>query len=118
MEMHHPAPLVRQHEKHVQDLKTKRGHGEEVDGHQIFDVAVQEGAPGLGGRPARAHEVLNNLQKAKTIRNRGQEPMRQALYRISGVDLTGIDAIGVETVQVGVAAASVQEFTLRRSSNP
>jgi transposase len=43
---------------------------------------------------------LNNPQKAKTIRNRGQEPMRQALYRISGVDLTGIDAIGVETVQV------------------
>ena len=26
--------------------------------------------------------------------------MRQALYRISGVDLTGIDAVGVETVQV------------------
>jgi transposase len=43
---------------------------------------------------------LNNPQKAKTIRKRGQDPMRQALYRISGVDLTGIDAIGVETVQV------------------
>src|SRR6266446_6980824 len=43
---------------------------------------------------------LKNPRKAKTIRNRGQEPMRQALYRISGVDLTGIDAIGVETVQV------------------
>jgi transposase len=26
--------------------------------------------------------------------------MRQALYRMSGVDLTGIDAIGVETVQL------------------
>ena len=26
--------------------------------------------------------------------------MRQALYRMSGVDLTGIDAIGVETVQI------------------
>jgi len=38
-------------------------------------------------------------QKANAIKNRGQEPMRQALYRISGVDLTGIDAIGVETVQ-------------------
>ena len=42
---------------------------------------------------------LKNLRKAKTIRNRGQDTMRQALYRISGVDLTGIDAIGVETVQ-------------------
>ena len=39
-------------------------------------------------------------QKARTIRRRGQEAMRQALYRMSGVDLTGIDAIGVETVQV------------------
>ena len=43
---------------------------------------------------------VENRQKAKAIRKRGQEPMRQALYRISGVDLTSIDAIGVETVQV------------------
>jgi hypothetical protein len=26
--------------------------------------------------------------------------MREALYRMSGVDLTGIDAVGVETIQV------------------
>ncbi len=43
---------------------------------------------------------LNNPQKAKAIKKRGEEPLRQALYRISGVDLTGIDAIGVGTVQV------------------
>jgi transposase len=43
---------------------------------------------------------VENRQKAKAIKKRGQEPMRQALYRISGVDLTSIDAIGVETVQV------------------
>jgi transposase len=41
-----------------------------------------------------------NPQKGRAIQSRGQEPMRQALYRMSGVDLTGIDAIGVETVQV------------------
>jgi transposase len=40
------------------------------------------------------------LKKAKTIRKRGQDGMRQALYRMSGVDLTRIDAIGVETVEV------------------
>src|SRR5437763_6650192 len=34
------------------------------------------------------------------MKKRGQEPMREALFRMSGVDLTGIDAIGVETVQV------------------
>ncbi len=44
-----------------------------------------------------------NPQKASAIKKRGQEPMREALYRISGVDLTCIDAIGVETVQVVVS---------------
>ena len=43
---------------------------------------------------------LNNPNKARGIQNRGQEPMRQALYRMSGVDITQIDAIGVETVEV------------------
>lgn len=44
--------------------------------------------------------AVKNPQKAKAIRKRGEEPMRQALYRMSGVDMTTIDAIGVETVQV------------------
>jgi transposase len=43
---------------------------------------------------------VKNKGKAKAIRKRGEEPMREALYRISGVDLTSIDAMGVETVQV------------------
>lgn len=43
---------------------------------------------------------VENPHKAKAIKKRGEEPMRQALYRMSGVDLTGIDAIGVETVQI------------------
>ena len=43
---------------------------------------------------------VKNPQKAKAIKKRGEEAMRQALYRMSGVDLTTIDAIGVETVQV------------------
>ena len=43
---------------------------------------------------------VKNPQKAKAIKKRGEEPMRKALYRMSGVDLTSIDAIGVETVQV------------------
>jgi hypothetical protein len=44
--------------------------------------------------------AVKNPQKAKAIKKRGEEPMRQALYRMSGVDMTSIDAIGVETVQV------------------
>ena len=50
----------------------------------------------------RGQEVpkVKNPQKGKAIQRRGEEPMRQALFRMSGVDLTGIDALGVETVQV------------------
>jgi transposase len=43
---------------------------------------------------------LPNANKAKMIKKRGQEAKRQALYRMSGVDITQIDAIGVETVEV------------------
>jgi len=43
---------------------------------------------------------VNNPHKARAIKKRGEEPMREALYRMSGVDLTSIDAIGVETVLV------------------
>jgi transposase len=42
-------------------------------------------------------------RKAAAIKKRGEEPMRQALYRISGVDLTGINGIGVETVQAVIS---------------
>jgi transposase len=38
--------------------------------------------------------------KAKDLKKRHEEPLRQALYRMSGVDLTAIDAVGVETVSV------------------
>src|SRR5262249_25192114 len=41
-----------------------------------------------------------NAVKRRTLRRRGQEPMREALFRMSGVDLTQIDGIGVESVQV------------------
>ena len=49
------------------------------------------------GQPA---PQLKNQNKAKMIRQRGEEPMRQALYRMSGVDLTAVDAVGVGVVQV------------------
>jgi transposase len=53
-----------------------------------------------GNGPAETVPVVNNPQKAKTIKKRGQETMRHALYRMAGVDLTSIDAIGVETIQI------------------
>jgi transposase len=59
----------------------------------------------LGQMERKAQEVetapaVKNANKAKAIQKRGQEPKRQALYRMSGVDITQIDAIGVETVEV------------------
>ena len=52
------------------------------------------------GQPA---PPVKNPKKRQAIQRRGEEAMRQALYRMSGVDLTGIDAIGVETVQVVIS---------------
>jgi transposase len=51
----------------------------------------------LRGKPL---PPVANAVKQRALRRRGQEPMREALYRMSGVDLTEIDAIGVETIQV------------------
>ena len=52
------------------------------------------------GQGGQAAPSLKNSNKAKMIQKRGEEPKRQALYRMSGVDMTQIDAIGVETVEV------------------
>lgn len=66
------------------------------DGEILRKLAAMQRAE-LREQPA---PKVSNPEKAKAIKKRGEEPMREALYRISGVDLTGIDAIGVETVQV------------------
>lgn len=53
--------------------------------------------------PERRDAAAPKLQKrpkAKAIQKRGQEPRRQALYQMSGADLTQIDGVGVETVEV------------------
>jgi len=52
------------------------------------------------GQQGQSPPPLNNTNKAKGIKRRGQESMRQALYRMSGVDITQIDAIAVQTVEV------------------
>jgi transposase len=57
---------------------------------------------GTMARPDRPQDAPPppNPNKAKAIKRRGEDPLRQALYRLSGVDLTTIDAIGVETANV------------------
>lgn len=41
--------------------------------------------------------------KARNFVKRGQEPLRQGLYRMSGFDLTTIDGIGVDTASVVIS---------------
>ena len=41
--------------------------------------------------------------KAKSISKRGQEPLRQGLYRFSGMDMASIDGIGVDTAAVVIS---------------
>lgn len=53
--------------------------------------------PGQEGKNA---PPLGNVNKGRSIRQRGQEAKRNALFRMSGVDATQIDGVGVETVEV------------------
>jgi len=39
-----------QHPKHVKNLETDRGHGEEIDGGQLLDMILEEGTRGLWKR--------------------------------------------------------------------
>jgi len=72
---------------------------------QDYERAILEKLQEMERADCRGEEPpeLKNKEKAKAIRKRGQEPLRQALYRVSGEDLTAIDAIGVETVQAVVS---------------
>jgi len=46
---------------------------------------------------------LANANKVRGIKRRGEEQMRQALYRVSGVDATQIDGVGVQTVETVIS---------------
>ena len=54
--------------------------------------------------------------KAKNLIKRGHEPMRQALYRLCGIDLTTIDGIGVDTATVLVGELGM-DFTVFPDEN-
>lgn len=43
---------------------------------------------------------VKNKNKCQNMRKRGQEPMREALFRLIGIDLTSIDGIGVNTAEI------------------
>jgi transposase len=67
-----------------------------------YDQEIQRKLAEMGNEdpPTGPAPELKNPEKAKAIKKRGEEPMRQALYQMAGVDLASIDAIGVETIQI------------------
>jgi len=67
-----------------------------------YDQEIQRKLAELGQEnpPAGPAPELKNPEKARSIKKRGEEPMRQALYQMAGVDLASIDSIGVATIQI------------------
>lgn len=66
-----------------------------------YDAEIQNTLAVLqpeGNRDLKAPETTNR-NKQRNFRKRGQEPMREALFRLTGSDLTAIDGIGVETAE-------------------
>jgi len=55
---------------------------------------------GTTAQPAPTH---HSKSKARSLAKRGQEPLRQALYRFSGFDMTAIDGIGVDTASIVIS---------------
>jgi hypothetical protein len=63
-EVNDAPTLVRQHQKHVQDLESDRRHREEVDGYKAVDVILEESPPGLGRRRSISHKVFAHARFA------------------------------------------------------
>ncbi len=95
--------------------KSEKEMAEELSGHWREDhlFSLQQGLKMYDAIQQRIgeyeKELLRKLAemeredcqgKTAPILKRGEEPLRQAFYRISGVDLTSIDAIGVGALQV------------------
>ena len=58
IEVQDSAPVMGQHQKHIENLETKGRHGKEIDGDQLLQVILQEGAPSLRRRFAAAQHVF------------------------------------------------------------
>lgn len=70
-----------------------------------YDIEILNYIESLQPQEAKDTSAPPPASKAKALKisQRGQEPLRQALYRMSGFDLTTIDGIGVDTAAVIVS---------------
>lgn len=82
-----------------QSLKMYDAIRERIEAYEkeILRQAEQLDRGDSDGTPA---PKLNNENKAKMIRQRGEEELRQTFYRMSGVDLASIDGVGVGVVEI------------------
>jgi transposase len=63
---------------------------------RIMDLLGQMQRAELAAAPVPA---VRSRSKARTMKTRGQEPRREALFRVAGADLTTIDGIGVQVAE-------------------
>ena len=64
IKMDDPPAVVREHYEHIENLKSKRGHGKEVDRNHGLDMVVKKGPPRLRGRMAVTDHVLAHARLA------------------------------------------------------
>ena len=79
-----------------------------------YDAEMQRLITSLTPKERTTEEVPKHptASKAKAIRQRGEEPLREALCRFAGVDLTTIDGISPEAARVIISeiGASISAF--------
>lgn len=66
-----------------------------------YEAEIQRTLAALQPPENRSLDVpeVKSKTKRKNLRARGQESMREALFRLSGFDMTAIDGIGVDTAE-------------------
>jgi transposase len=76
----------------------------------VYECEIQKRMEQLTppGRREQEAPPLLNPAKRKAMKRRRQEDKRQALYRLTGVDLTTIDGVGTETAEVVVSEYGVE----------
>ncbi len=58
IEINDPAPVVGKDNQHEQHSQSRRGYSEEVNGHDVLDVLLQERGPRRRSRPAQLRSIL------------------------------------------------------------
>jgi transposase len=81
-----------------QSLQMYDAIGERIQAYEK-EILQQLGKLERAGYQGNQPPHLKNSNKAKMIRQRGEEPRRQAFYRMSGADLTTIDGVGVGVME-------------------